>query len=100
MAILNSKLISFYAVKKEIVLLKTGKTPQLRSGQRGPIGLRQLPLIALNKNQINDLKDRVENIFNNQTANEPYDTIINEIDVLVYQLYNMTEEEIKIIETA
>ena len=100
LAILNSKLISFYAVKKEIVLLKTGKTPQLRSGQRGPIGLRQLPLIALNKNQINDLKDRVENIFNNQTANEPYDTIINEIDVLVYQLYNMTEEEIKIIETA
>lgn len=98
LAILNSKLISFYAIKKEIVLLKTGKTPQLRSGQRGPIGLRQLPLVELNKNQIKQLKDKVEAIFSNQSSNKSTELILNEIDNLVYQFYEMTEEEIKIIE--
>jgi len=98
LAILNSKLISFYAIKKEIVLLKTGKTPQLRSGQRGPIGLRQLPLIPLNKNQITEFKNKVEKIYNLQSANEEFTTVLNEIDILVYRLYDLTEDEVLIID--
>jgi len=44
LAILNSKLLSFYGRETEIILVKAGKTPQIRSGQRGPKGIKQLPI--------------------------------------------------------
>ena len=47
--ILNSKLLTFYGREKDIILVKPGKTPQIRSGQRGPLGIKQLPLIKYKK---------------------------------------------------
>ncbi len=44
LALLNSKLLSFYGRETEIILVKAGKTPQIRSGQRGPKGIKQLPI--------------------------------------------------------
>ncbi len=44
LALLNSKLLSFYGRETEIILIKPGKTPQIRSGQRGPKGIKQLPI--------------------------------------------------------
>ena len=39
-------------------------------------------------------------IIDNIKSNNPIDELIAEIDHLVYQLYDLTEEEIKIIEKA
>ncbi len=44
LALLNSKLLAFYGRETEIILIKPGKTPQIRSGQRGPKGIKQLPI--------------------------------------------------------
>ena len=61
LALLNSKTVSFYSIQREIILLKPGKTPQLRSGQRGPIGLRQIPVPSVSiemKTRLADLVDK------------------------------------------
>ncbi|GET22995.1 Eco57I restriction-modification methylase domain-containing protein [Prolixibacter denitrificans] len=44
LALINSKLLAFYGRETEIILIKPGKTPQIRSGQRGPKGIKQLPI--------------------------------------------------------
>ena len=100
LAILNSKVITFYAIKKEIVLIKVGKTPQLRSGQRGPLGLRQLPFPKLDNEIESKLTAFVNQIIASKSVDNSADTshLENKIDKLVYQLYGLTEEEIKIIE--
>jgi hypothetical protein len=100
LGIINSKLLSFYAIKKEIVLLKTGKTPQLRSGQRGPIGLRQLPLVFMKIGDKNFLELKTDRILAAKAKDPSADTssLESEIDQLVYQLYGLTEEEIAIVE--
>ncbi len=97
LAILNSKLISFYAVHKEIVLIKDGKTPQLRSGQRGPIGVRQLPLAVFSKSVKIQLCELVDKIYDNQNNNVETDTIQNKIDDLVFSLYGLEKEQIEMI---
>ncbi len=100
LAILNSKVITFYAIKKEIVLIKVGKTPQLRSGQRGPIGLRQLPFPKLENEHKKNLACLVNQILSAKSDDSSADTseLECQIDQLVYQLYNLTKEEIAIIE--
>ena len=100
LAILNSKLISFYAIHKEIVLIKDGKTPQLRSGQRGPIGVRQLPLVAFSESVKIQLCELVDNIYDNQINNIEIDTIQNKIDDLVFGLYDLEKEQIEMIKNA
>ena len=45
----HSKLLSFYGRETEIILVKAGKTPQIRSGQRGPKGIKQLPIKRCNE---------------------------------------------------
>ncbi|MFZ5976222.1 MAG: hypothetical protein ACOYU6_01025 [Bacteroidota bacterium] len=102
LAILNSRVISFYAIKKEIVLIKVGKTPQLRSGQRGPMGLRQLPFPYMDDGNVEILSSLVNRILSRKLLDNSADTkdLEKQIDQLVYQLYGLTEEEIKIIENA
>ncbi len=100
LAILNSKVITFYAIKKEIVLIKVGKTPQLRSGQRGPIGFGQLPFPKLENEHKKNLACLVNQILSAKSDDSSADTseLECQIDQLVYQLYNLTKEEIAIIE--
>jgi adenine-specific DNA-methyltransferase len=102
LALINSKVLSFYARSKEIILIKQGKTPQVRSGQRGPIGIRQLAFKKLDNLTIINLAKLVDSILELKTKNNSADTsdIEKEIDELVYKLYNLTEEEIKIVANA
>jgi len=62
-----------------------------------PIYLRNSPLCDTNDKELNKL---VNEIISLRSSDEKADitSLTNKIDQLVYQLYNLTEEEIKIIE--
>lgn len=64
-----------------------------------PIYLRNSPLCDTNDKELNKL---VNEIISLRSSDEKADitSLTNKIDQLVYQLYNLTEEEIKIIENA
>lgn len=88
LAILNSSLInywfSFYYVDVNIK----------------PEQLRNIPLSICNTFQQQSIVNIVEQIIENKRNNQYADTsaLESEIDRLVYQLYGLTEEEIKIVE--
>ncbi len=92
LALLNSKLLSYYAVQKEIILVKPGKTPQIRSGQRGPIGIRQLPIVETES--VNLLSSIVDFLLFLNESNIENNSIIsfyqNLINSIVYELYLQT----------
>lgn len=89
LALLNSKILSYYAVQKEIILVKPGKTPQIRSGQRGPIGIRQLPIVETESSNL--LSSIVDYLLFLNEAKEKNTLIIsfyqNLINSIVYELY-------------
>ncbi len=62
-----------------------------------PIYLRNSPLCDTNDKELNKL---VNEIISLRSSDEKADitSLTNKIDQLVYQLYNLTEEEIKIVE--
>ncbi len=106
--LLNSKLLSFYAREKNIILVKPGKTPQIRSGQKGPIGVRQLP-IKNSQNEQNTIVKNVDRILEiTKTSDFSNDSIKQakvkecerEIDQMVYELYGLTKEEIEVVENS
>jgi adenine-specific DNA-methyltransferase len=92
LALLNSKLLSFYGRETEIILVKAGKTPQIRSGQRGPKGIKQLPIKHCNEKKplINFvdytlfLKSQKLVDVNNQLMPNYFEQII---DGMAYELY-------------
>jgi adenine-specific DNA-methyltransferase len=92
LALLNSKLLSFYGRETEIILVKSGKTPQIRSGQRGPNGIKQLPIKRIKEKRpfINFvdytlfLKSQNLNDINDQLVPTYFEQII---DGMVYELY-------------
>ncbi len=117
LGLLNSKMMSYYGLEKEIIKVKEGKTPQIRSGQRGPIGIRQLPIIKIDfqnkaeksqhdkmvqlvdqmlqaKKQLQTIKTDKDKSYYERRCNE----LDAQIDNLVYGLYGLTEEEIGIVE--
>jgi len=116
LAILNSKLITYYALQKGIINLRPGKTPQLRSGQRGPIGIRQLPIYVSSGRDFNgkhnlltkyaqrmlDLNNQLQSVSENTNRwyklKDEVEKLDKQIDQLVYKLYNLTPEEIEIVE--
>ncbi|MHB1686958.1 MAG: Eco57I restriction-modification methylase domain-containing protein [Ignavibacteriaceae bacterium] len=85
LALLNSKLLSYYGVQKEIILIKPGKTPQIRSGQRGPIGIRQLPIKSLEN--ISNFVAIVDYIMLLKIENKDSTFFERLIDAMVYELY-------------
>jgi adenine-specific DNA-methyltransferase len=92
LALLNSKLLSFYGRETEIILVKAGKTPQIRSGQRGPKGIKQLPIKrCANKKPFINLVDYILLLKSKNLAdvNEQLMPIYFEqlIDGMVYELY-------------
>lgn len=112
LAILNSKLLTFYGISKEIILIKKGKTPQIRSGQRGPKGIRQLPIAKVSEakksklisfaQQMLDFNEELQKTTENTNKwhqlKQEIEKLDHHIDQEVYKLYNLTPEEIKIIE--
>ena len=90
--LLNSKLIAFWLRNK-------GKM-QGENYQIDKEPLMSIPLPIVNEAGQKPITIIVEKIISLKTANLSADTsaLESEIDRLVYQLYGLTEEEIKIIE--
>ena len=95
-ALLNSKLINFAYKKYYCTLIGTsGVRWQYQHIVNIPIplpdDLKVKPLIG----RINTL---VDNIIDNKEINRPTESIEREIDTIVYKLYDLSNDEIKIIE--
>lgn len=91
-ALLNSNLLTYYAQKKRIIRMGNGKTPQIKIGD--------LQKLRINIDEIifDRLIKLVDNILFQEPISDTYYNIINEINRLVYNSYNMTKEEIEVIE--
>lgn len=95
LAILNSKLISYFAVGTEIILQKNGTQPQIRKS-----GLEKLPIVIASPETQIEITQLVEKrlelgaLHNIDAANK----LDEEIDQHVYALYGLTPEEIAIVE--
>lgn len=92
-AILNSKLITFYAEEKGILRKGNKATPHV-----GVKGLKCIP-IYLNINQ-QPFVDKVDRILELNKSNPKADISVleAEIDQMVYKLYNLTYAEVLVID--
>ena len=93
LGISNSKLVSFYFDKT----MKNGLHTL-------PNGVKNLPIPKINfsnksqKNSHNEIVSLVENIIKNKAKGNDTEKEEKEINEIVYKLYDLNEEEIKIIE--
>ena len=92
LALLNSKLFSFWQV---ITSPKANRKlfPTLLMET-----VENFPIININKTYQQKFVDYVNQVINAKIKLEQSNQIESQIDQLVYQLYNLTEEEIKIVE--
>ena len=90
--LLNSKAINFYCLEKEILRKGNKATPHV-----GVKGLNSIPIM---RNEIIETEIVKISKIIHAKKQENKDTISEEIqiDQLVYQLYDLTEEEIKVVE--
>jgi hypothetical protein len=95
LGLLNSNLFTYYARQKRIIRMEVGKQPQIRLND-----LKKIPIKNIDTNTENEISNIVHQILTAKKSNPNADTIILEqqIDQLVYELYGLTEEEIKIVE--
>ena len=85
----------FYAVYKPIIKNDEGKQPQIRLGD-----LKKLPIQLADIEMQEKIETLVDQILIKKTKDNSADTsdLESQIDQLVYQLYGLAEEEIKIVE--
>ena len=93
LALLNSSLLSFYKTKNSGSAKKDDFT-QITLGD-----IRQLPIPKIETSKQKPFIKLVDKILIAKKRNENTSALETQIDQLVYQLYDLTEEEIKIIET-
>ena len=91
LAILNSKLLNYYYNKK--LITNADVFPYIKG-----VHLKMFPLPHLSDGIESELSDLVDSIIQHKKQNIDTSVICNKIDVLVYQLYGLTDAEIKIIE--
>ena len=95
LAIINSSYIRFLYNK---LVQESGRVfPQVKLTH-----LKKLPIVLPNEQQGKELTELVNRVLKTKSGNPTADTKLleSEIDRLVYQLYGLTEEEIKIVEGA
>jgi adenine-specific DNA-methyltransferase len=97
--LLNSKLIAFWLRHKGKMQgnnYQIDKEPLLNI----PLPSIMPPIMPQNQRLVNQIISLVDQILSAKKQNPEADTskLEKEIDKLVYKLYNLTEEEIKIIE--
>lgn len=94
LGLINSKLISYYKTKNSGSAKKDDFT-QITLGD-----LRQLPIPISKENERQEIENLVTEILNKKEKDFKSDTteFETQIDQLVYQLYDLSEEEIAIIE--
>ncbi len=90
--VLNSKTINFYCIEREILRKGNKATPHI-----GVKGLNSIPIMR-NQNIETEISRISKMIHSKKKDNKETLSEENQIDQLVYQLYELTEEEIKIIE--
>ncbi len=92
LALLNSTLFSYWQVE----------TSPKANRKLFPTLLMEtvenFPVVKINKNEQQIFVDLVDNIITAKSKCEETNQFENQIDQLVYKLYNLTEEEIRIIE--
>jgi len=89
--VINSKLASFW--------LKITFNSLKMSGEAINVGRNELGLLPIPNKQV-DFKNKIDRIMEAKKYNPSADTsaLESEIDRLVYQLYGLTEDEIRIVE--
>ena len=92
LGLLNSKLITFYHFNSSPKSSK-GIFPKLLIDD-----IKRLPIIDADKETISKINKLVKSILNKKENNEDTNSIQKEIDNLVYELYNLSNEEIRLIE--
>jgi len=93
LAILNSKLLSFYALEKKIIITGDKKQPQMMIKP-----FKTLPIAPLSAKEQNNFITIVDKILSGKKEHKDTSGLEKQIDKMVYKLYELTEEEIKIIE--
>lgn len=98
LAILNSKLISFYAIEKRLILGSekgSKKTPQIRKG-----ALDLLPVKLPDGESCSEIVSLVDEILhkNKVTKTETDHSEIHRIDEIIYELYSLSEDEVSVVE--
>ncbi len=95
LAILNSKVVWHFL--KSICVIRSGGYIEVK-----PQYFEQIPIPDTNEKIKKTLAEMVEKIINEKKQNQQIDIseIENQIDKLVFQLYDLTEDEIKIIENS
>lgn len=92
--ILNSRLLTYLY---RLLSMEINRT----LAQIKPTTLQNLPFKFQNENIIPNIEDKVKTIIDIlENGNEEIKALEKEIDVLVYALYGLTEEDVKIIEAA
>jgi adenine-specific DNA-methyltransferase len=97
LGLLNSKLLTYFALKTGVILCKKGTQPQIRKA-----GIERLPIATVSLSQQSGIARIVRGILQAKAADPAADTsaLEREIDDLVYKLYGLTAEEIAIVEGA
>ena len=91
LAILNSKLLNYYYNKK--LITNADVFPYIKG-----VHLKMFPLPHHSDGIESELSNLVDSIIQHKKQNIDTSVICNKIDALVYQLYGLTDAEIKIIE--
>lgn len=94
LGVLNSKLISYWFVHK-FGKMQRGIFPQFKVNE-----LAQFPIAGATKQQREEIAKLVDRILaaKRKEANDDTATLEREIDRLVYQLYELTPDEIEVVE--
>jgi len=93
LALLNSKLLRYYAVETELLRKGDKATPHI-----GVKGLKSIPIAEIEINEQNEILNLVDKILISKQKNEDSTIFENKIDGIIYKSYNLTSEEIKTIE--
>lgn len=94
-ALLNSKLLTFYALRKEILRKGNKATPHV-----GVKGLSSIPVPQVSKEQQSLIANIIDKIIDNKKfSNEiAVSTYVSQIDSIIYKLYELTYDEILIVD--
>ena len=95
LGILNSTLITYYMREKNWIKVIPGKNPQIRVDS-----VKKIPICMIQKSYTGQIIRLVDKMLEAKQSDPLVDTSVIEsrIDQLVYQIYGLTEEEIKIVE--
>lgn len=92
LGLINSKLISYYKTKNSGSAKKDDFTQITLSD------IRQLPVPEIKNNITDAISEKVADVLKKKKSSMNTTELENQIDQLIYQLYGLTDEEIKIIE--